>query len=148
MRYDLNIERDETENGEPSLLVTCPQFSEITTFGDSEIEAIGNSVKAIEEAIAGRMSRGEPIPPPIDEKRGKGPIAEVSALTFLKSSLYMHCKERHVTRAELARLLSWHREQVDRLFRLDHNSRLDQMEAAYKAIGVALEFKIDFPAAA
>ena len=148
MHYDLNIERDETESGEPSLLVTCPQFSEITTFGDNESEAVENGGKAIEEAIAGRISRGEPIPAPIMEKRGQGSFAEVSALTFLKSSLYMHCKERHITRTELARRLSWHREQVDRLFRLDHNSRLDQMEAAYKAIGVALEFKIDFPAAA
>ena len=48
----------------------------------------------------------------------------------IASALYMICSRRGVSRAELARRLEWHREQVDRLFRLDHKSRLDQMEAA------------------
>lgn len=38
------------------------------------------------------------------------------------------------TRAELARRLGWHREQVDRLFRLDHASRLDRLKATFKAL--------------
>ncbi|PSJ19663.1 HicB family protein, partial [Halomonas sp. ND22Bw] len=33
------------------------------------------------------------------------------------------------------RRLNWKRESVDRLFRLDHRSRLDQIEAAFNAIG-------------
>ena len=61
---------------------------------------------------------------------GKGYFVEVPAQTFLKVALYMICSRRGVSRAELARRLEWHREQVDRLFRLDHKSRLDQMEAA------------------
>ena len=50
----------------------------------------------------------------------------------IASALYMICSRRGVSRAELARRLEWHREQVDRLFRLDHKSRLDQMEAAFR----------------
>ena len=34
------------------------------------------------------------------------------------------------------RRLGWNREQVERLFKLDHNSRLDQLEAAFRAIGL------------
>jgi antitoxin HicB len=41
-----------------------------------------------------------------------------------------------------------HREQVDRLFRIDHKSRLDQIEAAAKALGVSISVGIPFPAAA
>jgi hypothetical protein len=37
---------------------------------------------------------------------------------------------------------------VDRLFRLDHKSHLEQMEAAYMAIGVPLSFSIRVPDAA
>ena len=54
----------------------------------------------------------------------------------IASALYMICSRRGVSRAELARRLEWHREQVDRLFRLDHKSRLDQMEAAFEALGL------------
>ena len=54
----------------------------------------------------------------------------------IASALYMICSRRGVSRAELARRLEWHREQVDRLFRLDHKSRLDQMEAAFVALGL------------
>jgi antitoxin HicB len=39
-----------------------------------------------------------------------------------------------MTRAELAPQLGWHREQVDRLFRLDHASRVDQIEAAFELL--------------
>jgi len=38
--------------------------------------------------------------------------------------------------------LGWHREQVDRLFRLDHNSRIDQLEEAFRALGHPLRFNL------
>jgi antitoxin HicB len=38
-------------------------------------------------------------------------------------------------KAELARRLGWKAPQVDRLFDLSHASRLDQLEAAAKALG-------------
>jgi hypothetical protein len=46
-----------------------------------------------------------------------------------------------MTRADLMRALGRHREQVDRLFRLDHNSRLDAMDDAFKAVGVPLRLR-------
>jgi antitoxin HicB len=69
-------------------------------------------------------------------------------MVYLKSALYMICRQKGVSRAELARRLHWHREQVDRLFRLDHKSQLDQLEAAFNAIEVPLRFDIPFPKAA
>jgi antitoxin HicB len=42
----------------------------------------------------------------------------------------------------LARRLHWNRESVDRLFRLDHNSRLDQLEAAFKALGRNIDIEV------
>ena len=56
-------------------------------------------------------------------------------MTSLKASLYRALRESGITRAELMRRLGWNRESVDRLFRLDHASRLDQIEAALKALG-------------
>ena len=139
---------DHADDGTLSWMVTCPQFPEVTTFGSDKQEACENGLKAIEEAIAGRISDGDMIPHPAKETSGKGHFVEVPALTFLKSALYMLCISEGVSRAELVRRLSWHREQVDRLFRIDHKSQLDQIEAAFRAIGVPLKFDIPLPDAA
>ena len=47
-----------------TLLVSAPDFPELTTFGDDRDEAIARAADALEEAIAARISRGEPIPAP------------------------------------------------------------------------------------
>jgi antitoxin HicB len=142
MWYELVLDMDDND----SFLVTTPAFPEVTTFGCDQPEALVNGRKAIEEAIASRISAGDDLPLPQKETSGKGQWVEVPALVFLKSAFYMICKEEGVSRAELARRLKWHREQVDRLFRLDHKSRLDQMELAFKAVGISLAFDIPLPA--
>ena len=44
--------------------------------------------------------------------------------------------------SELARRLGWGREEVEPLFRLDHASRMDQLDAAFAAIGRGVEIEI------
>ena len=41
------------------------------------------------------------------------------------------------------RRLGWNRESVDRLFRLDHASRLDQIEAAFTALGKSVALEVE-----
>ncbi len=50
-------------------------------------------------------------------------------------SFYREMLAQGVRKAELARRLGWKAPQVDRLFDLGHASRLDQLEAAAKALG-------------
>jgi Uncharacterized conserved protein len=145
--YEVVFTMDEADNGALSWLVTAPAFPEVITFGDTQEDACRSGLMAIEEAIAARIADGEAVPLPLKDTPGKGRFVELSALTFLKTALYMICREKDISRAELARRLNWHREQVDRLFRLDHRSRLDQMEAAFKEIGVPLAFDIPLAAA-
>lgn len=128
-------------------LVTAPQFEELVTFGETEDAALRNGRDAIEEAIAGRIADGEDIPLPLAEP-GMGIFVELPSIVYLKAALYMLMRQQGMTRADLMRKLNWHREQVDRLFRLDHNSKLEAMEQAFKAVGTPLRFDIPFPAAA
>lgn len=132
--YTLNIQKD---GG--SWLVTSPDFEEVVTFGDTKQEAETRGLDAIEEAIAGRIADGEDIPAPSIEDP-EGFRVELSLLVLLKAGLYMTMRAEKKTRADLVRDLGWHREQVDRLFRLDHNSRIDQLEEAFKALGHPLRF--------
>jgi len=54
----------------------------------------------------------------------------------------MVLRESDTTQAELSRRLGWHREKVDRLFRLDHASKLDRLEAAFRALQYELDLDI------
>jgi len=47
-----------------------------------------------------------------------------------------------IGKAELARRLNCHLPQVDRLLDLRHASRLDQLEAAFRALGKQLSIQI------
>jgi predicted RNase H-like HicB family nuclease len=50
------------ENG--TLLASCPDLPEVTTFGEDEEDAIQRAADAIEEALAARIARREDIPAP------------------------------------------------------------------------------------
>jgi antitoxin HicB len=120
-------------------LVTCPDLPEVTTFGTDEADAQRRAVDAIEEALAARIAYKQPIPAP----SRKGSLAvDIPALTMAKVSLYRLMMREGVSRAELSRKLGWRREQVDRLFRLDHASRLDQLEAAFASLNKRLDVAI------
>jgi len=124
------------DNG--TFLVTCPALPEVTTFGETEAEVQRAALGAIEEAVAARISYGERLSPPVpaaENTPGRNTrFVKLPAMTALKTQLYIILRESGTTRAELSRRLGWHREQVDRLFRLDHASRLDRMEAAFRAL--------------
>jgi antitoxin HicB len=129
-----------------TFLVTCPALLEVTTFGRTDDEIHSAAITAIEEAIAARISYGEELPAPV-EAAGKPSgrntrFVKLPALTVLKTQLAIVLRESGITRAELARRLCWHREQVDRLFRLDHASRLDRLEAAFKAFRRELDVRL------
>jgi antitoxin HicB len=148
LAYQIKVVPDDND----TFLVTCPDLPEVTTFGKSKEEAQQAALGAIEEAIAGRISYGEPIPPPVpaaENSPGRNTMfVKLPAMISLKLQLYIMMRQERITRAELSRRLGWHREQVDRLFRLDHRSRLDQIEAAFKALDHGLDVRvIEFPLA-
>jgi antitoxin HicB len=135
LSYRVKLQPD--DNG--TLHVTCRALPEVTTFGEDEADALRHARDAIEEALAARISDGHDIPN--GDSRGRH-LIRLPALTALKAELYRSMRASGVTRAELMRRLGWNRESVDRLFRLDHDSRLDQIEAAFIALGRQVDFAV------
>lgn len=144
MWYEVVLHPD--DNG--TWLVTAPAFPELATFGEGQEDACRNARNAIEEAIAARIAGGEDIPAPADQTSGRGWWIELPALVVLKSALYMIMRAEGWTRADLMRALDCKREHVDRLFRLEHNSRLNSLEEAFRVLGHPLRFDMKFPNAA
>jgi len=140
LRYPIKLEPD--DNG--TFLATCPALPEVTTFGDDKVDALKRATDAIEEALSARIADGTDIPAPAKGPRTPG--VSLPLMTELKVSLYRTLKEKAMTRAELMRRLKWNRESVDRLFRLDHASKLDQIEAAFHALGKDIDIRIKEPA--
>ena len=138
MWYELEIDADDND----TYIVTAPDFPEVTTYGVDVEECLLNGLNAIEEAVAARISRNEDLPKPFDDKdeseHRRQYAVRLRLLSFLKMGLYTCCRDDGISRAELVRRLGWHREQVDRLFRLDHKSQLEQIEQAFKAIDIEL----------
>ena len=126
------------EDDDGSVLVTAPDFPELTTFGEDRREAFMRAVDALEEAIASRMHDGQDIPEP---SHGEMRVV-LPTLTAVKVTLYRAMRSEGIGKAELARRLGWHMPQVDRVLNLQHCSRMDQMDAALGAVGAQLRVSI------
>ncbi len=119
------------QDDDGTLLVTSPDFPELTTFGEDREEAIARAVDALEEAIAARIHDRKDIPMPSQGET----CAVLPTLTSVKVMLYQGMREQGISKAELARRLGWHLPQVDRVLDVQHRSRLEHMDAALGAIG-------------
>ena len=124
------------DNG--TVLVTFPDVPEAITFGADDDEALLQAVDALETALSLYVDARQPLPVPSKPKRGQKTVRP-SALECAKLGVYRAMTDQGIKKAELARRLGWHMPQVDRLFDLNHASRLDQIEAAARALGRHVE---------
>lgn len=129
-----------TPDDDGSLLVTCDDLPEVTSFGDSEADAVAHGVDAVQEAIAARMDAFQPIPRP---SAGGKHLAKVSLSMALKLQLYWALVDAGMNRADLVRLTGWPRTKVDRLFDPNHESKLARMEDAFAALDKTLDVRLE-----
>jgi antitoxin HicB len=135
-RYRVKLSKD--TNG--TILAEIPDVPEAVTFGEDREEAILRAADAIETVFIGYMADRRDIPMP--RAGAKGPFATLPALTEAKLGLYTAMLAAKVGKAALARRLNCHLPQIDRLLDLRHASRLDQLEAAFRALGKQLSVEI------
>ena len=148
--YTIILEPD--DNG--TLLVTCPDLPEVTTFGEDVEDAVKHAVDAIEEALAARIARHEELPAPSDgsqlateESAGPAAISRrmviLPPLTQAKVELYHMVRTRGMSRGELGRRLGWDGPRIDRLLDLRHRCTIDQIDQALHALGKRLIINIE-----
>lgn len=137
LRYPVILKKD--SNG--TLLVTAPDFPELTTFGENKADALIRAADAIATVMQGRISDREKIPKPSQAKRGQHYV-HLASLIAAKLALYELMIKTGTRKADLARKLGIHAPQIDRLLDLDHDSRLDQIDSAVRALGKELEIRI------
>ena len=136
LRYRVKLSKD--TNG--TILVEVPDVPGALTFGEDREEAILRAADAIETVLIGYMADRRDVPMP--RAGAKGPFATLPPLTEAKLGLYTAMLAAKVGKAALARRLNCHLPQIDRLLDLRHASRLDQLEAAFRALGKQLSVEI------
>jgi antitoxin HicB len=136
LRYPVKLVKDTNE----TILVDVPNIPEAHTFGEDREEALLRAPDAIESALMCYIDLRREIPVPRATR--KGPFVTLPALTEAKLALYTAMRATRIGKAELSRRLNCHLPQVDRLLDLRHASRLDQLEAAFRALGKQLSIQI------
>lgn len=134
--YPVNIE----EQPEGGYIVTFPDIPEAITQGEDIDEALLYAVDALETALSFYVEGRKPLPVP-SPAEGR-PTVSPSALECAKLGVYKEMTDQGLKKSDLARKLGWHMPQVDRLFDLKHASRIDQLEAAARAMGRHIEINV------
>lgn len=133
--------RVKLQDDEGTVLVTSPDFPELVTFGDDREDALSYAVGAFSEAIAARMAHREPIPAPSKGKTSE-PRVVLPLQVELKVRLYQNMDELGVRKADLARKMDLHRQEIDRLLDLNHATSISKIEKAFAVLGKTLDIEV------
>jgi antitoxin HicB len=131
----------DTEKG--GFVVYFPDFPCGVTQGDTEAEAIEMAIDAIRMIIDELMKRGEEVPAPTRRRGRKFRAIGLPALAAAKVELYQAFRASGIRKTEFARRLGIPKTNVDRLFNLHHSTRLEQLDAAFRAIGKRLLIQVE-----
>lgn len=136
--YPVTLTPDETDGG---FVVTFPDVPEAITQGDGVGDSLAQAADALEEAIAGRIRRGDPIPEPTDAGPEQ-PVVLVPALTAAKAALYLALREAGISKSELAERLGCDEKEVRRLLDPKHLSKLPRIQKALAALGKRIAVRL------
>lgn len=135
MRYPITITPD--EDG-----VFVVEFVDLmgVTQGDTIAEAQREAEDCLVVALSFMMRHDKDIPEPSDEGEY---FVEAPPTVALKVELYRSWRAAGITKAELARRVGQTPQQAQRLFDLKHVSKLEQLDAAFRALGQRLTVSVE-----
>ena len=135
--YPVRLEPDE----EGRLVVHFPDLPEALTDGADKVEALAEAADCSSEALAGRINRGEDIPPPSRLRRGQRWVAPDPAMA-LKASLYSALLAREMSVADLAHRLGIDDRKAARLVDPRASGRLSSLESALSSLGYSIAIEV------
>lgn len=136
--YRVVLTPDDVDGG---YVVTCPDFPEMVTQGEDRADSLEQAADAIEEAVAGRLRRGESIPPPASpgDLQDAVPLRPVMAA---KVALTQALRDSGMSRVKLADRLGCDEKEVRRLLDPRHPSKMPRLERALAVLGKALVVRV------
>jgi antitoxin HicB len=136
--YPVTLTPDEADGG---FVVTFPDVPEAITQGNDTADALFQASDALDEAMAGRIRRGDAIPEPSVPEPGQA-VVPVPALTAAKAALYLALQEAGINKSELATRLGCDEKEVRRLLDPKHSSKLSGIQKALAALGKGIAVRL------
>lgn len=134
MKYAVNY-----EVSTDGVTVTFPDIPEAITCGDNLEDAKEMAVDALFTAFDFYFEDGRQVPAPTSNSVD---WVEVPMSTEAKIHLLNGMVESRVSNADLARLIHVKPQEVTRIVNLNHNTKIDTIARALKAVGKDLRFEI------
>ena len=131
LAYPATLARDPEAGG---FTVTFPDLPEAITQGEDRLDAIDQAADCLEEAIAGRIRRGDGIPVASKATAGRT-VVPVPPLMAAKAALYLAMREAGTSNVKLAKRLRCDEKDVRRMLDPRHRSRIGALQAALAALG-------------
>lgn len=131
-RFEYGVRLQPDDNN--TILVTSPDFPELTTFGNDEADALARAADALRDVIGQYMDRGISIPAPSKPKPGLRVVA-LPALLAAKVALWRRVQSDGRSLRQVATALGIDKTQLRRLMDPRQASRFDDVEAALVALG-------------
>ena len=120
--------------GVEEIVVSFRDLPECLTSGVDEAEALAEAQDALEEAIAGRIDDGEPIPVPSARQAGERYVV-VPPDMAAKAALALVFRERGLTRVAFAQQLGTDEQAVGRLLDPRHGTDASRINSALRVLG-------------
>lgn len=112
------------------------------TEGDDEAEALAMAQDLLACMLSDYAEQGKPFPKASAPKRGER-LVFLPSLIQAKLALWARMGELGINKADLAEKLGIDHKAVRRLLKLDHNSRIENIEAALAALGKRLSVVVE-----
>jgi antitoxin HicB len=119
-------------------VVTFPDFGYGVTQGETDEEALEMAQDLLLLTVEDYIREGKPLPTATRRRGGRFRPVPLPALQCAKVDLYTAFLESGLKKAEFARRIGIPKTHIERLFSLRHHSRLNQIEAAFAALGKRL----------
>ncbi len=137
IKYRVKLTPDDND----TFLVTTPDFPEVITFGKTRGDALHHAVGAFREVIASKIHNRETIPAP-SIIRAKDDFITLPLQTEMKIRIYESMRESGTKKADLARKMKLHRQEIERLLDFEHATSLNKLESAFAAMGKTLKIEV------
>ena len=129
-RYPARLQPD--SSGE--IIVSFRDFPECFTSGTDKSAALAEARDALEEAVAGRIDDGEPIPVPSRRCAGEHYIA-VPPDMAAKAAFVLAFRESGLSRLSIARRLGVNEKVVRRMLDPRHHTAANRLHKALRSLG-------------
>jgi antitoxin HicB len=132
-----------TEDASGGFVVSCPDLPELLTQGEDRSDAVASAIDALEEAIAGRVRRGDDIPDPSEPPEEQDvELIRLPPIMAAKAALAIALRESGMSQSELARRTGVDEKEVRRLLDPRHPSKLPRLQKALLSVNKAVEIRV------